>query len=59
MMNFQVQVIATCDGCGAVTDRLTPAWRAYLSDLEEEDDVAVFCPECVERKFGQADEVTG
>jgi hypothetical protein len=40
-----------CDECGGA-DRGEQGWRAYLT--REPREVAVFCPACAEREFGEA-----
>jgi hypothetical protein len=44
-----------CVECGALSDRKALGWRAYIAFIEEDDEppeVAVYCPDCVEREFG-------
>lgn len=37
-----------CAECGSINEGDAERWRAYLDD---EDHVAVFCPECASREF--------
>lgn len=47
-----------CEECCAAASDGNPAigWSAYLADLDDDghDEVAVFCPDCVEREFAPA-----
>ena len=39
-----------CAECGAESPPDSAGWRAYL---DADDTVAVFCPRCAEREFGE------
>jgi hypothetical protein len=44
-----------CDECGRVADAKATGWfgvRLDLPDDPEPPEVAIFCPVCVEREFG-------
>jgi len=45
-----------CAACGNEAAKDATGWRAVLTvgdeDEEEVEEVAVFCPECAEREFG-------
>ena len=43
-----------CVECSAVSDEFERGWRGFLTDDEfEPAEVAILCPECAEREFGQ------
>ena len=48
-----------CEECGreARKDEESKGWRAFLAGDPQDDppEVAVFCPECAEREFGEPD----
>ena len=45
-----------CTECGILAPPDAPRWHAYLvgisDELDDEEMVAVYCPECAEREFG-------
>ncbi len=43
-----------CVECGLGPIGQACGWRAYLVDLDDDgqDEVALYCPACVEREFG-------
>ncbi len=46
-----------CVECG-LRSETAPAWRAYLAGDPREaadDEVAIYCPDCAKREFGDAD----
>ena len=43
-----------CVECSAVTNECVRGWRGFLTDDEYEPaEVAILCPECAKREFGQ------
>jgi hypothetical protein len=43
-----------CVECGRETNATEKGWRAVLAgDVEDELEVAVYCPVCAEREFGE------
>jgi hypothetical protein len=40
----------TCSACPRVARGHAIGWRAYLTD---DDDVAIYCPACAARAFGE------
>jgi hypothetical protein len=50
-------VSVRCAECGAEADEKAAGWRGYLGQDPNEDPepiAFVFCPECAEREFGEA-----
>lgn len=45
----------SCTECGRVSREIEHGWTARLT---VDDEVAVYCPECDEREFGETDERT-
>lgn len=44
-----------CEECGAVADVEVHGWRAYIVDDPDEDPspaLAIYCPACADREFG-------
>ena len=45
----------SCLACSAVSDEFERGWRGFLTDGESEPpEVAILCPACSERKFGDS-----
>jgi hypothetical protein len=46
-----------CVECRAIAPPEVPGWRAFLvgvhDELDDEETVAVYCPECAAREFGE------
>jgi hypothetical protein len=41
-----------CAECGKQADAKGAAWKAFLTD--EPDEIALYCPDCAEREFGES-----
>ena len=45
----------SCFECSAVSDEFERGWRGFLTDGEfEPPEVAILCPACSEREFGES-----
>ena len=45
-----------CVECGAIADVEARGWRAFIAHNPDEDElpeIAVYCPDCAEREFGE------
>jgi hypothetical protein len=57
---IQATRLLYCDNCNAATDRCERGWRAYLkTNRLLQSELAVACPECAERVFGDDEAPVG
>jgi hypothetical protein len=47
-----------CVECGKGEDEIAPGWQAFLvadPDIEDEEEIVAYCPDCARREFGPFD----
>jgi hypothetical protein len=54
----RAKIALECVECGKEAGEIAPGWQAYLvgdPDIEDDEEVVVYCPDCARREFGPFD----
>ena len=49
------KIALECIECSKGEDEVAPGWQAFLvgdPDIEDDEEIVVYCPECARREFG-------
>jgi DNA-directed RNA polymerase subunit RPC12/RpoP len=51
----RAKIALKCVECGREAGEIAPGWQAYLvsdPDIEDDEEIVVYCPDCARREFG-------
>jgi hypothetical protein len=57
----RAKIALECVECRKEAREIAPGWQAYLvsADIEGDEEIVVYCPDCVRREFGPFDAGSG
>ncbi len=51
----RAKIALKCVECGREAGEIAPGWQAYLvgdPEIEDDEEIVVYCPDCARREFG-------